>query len=143
RGDGCPDVNVSLSWDVNSCGVNSLIDMRVAQWDGTAWRDFGNGGTSGNTVSGKVISGTPVTSYGPFTFGSPNGANPLPIEIFGFRAVPVKNHVDISWSTLSESNTDYFTIEKSTDGLQFEKISTLKAAGNSSTEIKYSITDEH
>ncbi|MEO5570261.1 MAG: T9SS type A sorting domain-containing protein [Bacteroidia bacterium] len=143
RGDACPDVKVTLSWDVNSCGVDNLVDLRVAQWNGVLWKDFGNGGTSGSTTSGTVISSIDVTSYGPFTLGSPNSNNPLPIGLLNFRAIPNGNQVDISWSTVSEFANDYFTVEKSTNGLQFEKVTDKKGAGNSSALLEYRATDKN
>ncbi|MEP7168904.1 MAG: T9SS type A sorting domain-containing protein, partial [Bacteroidota bacterium] len=143
RINGTSDVNVTLSWDTNSCGVNYLADLRVAQWNGTMWKDFGNSGTTGTTSSGTVTSAIAVTTYGPFTLGSPTTNNPLPVGLLGFTATPQGNHIAIDWSTSSETNNDYFTIEKSDDALRFEKLATVKGAGNSTERLKYNSTDEH
>lgn len=51
------------------------------------------------------------------------------------------NDVAISWKTLTELNTDHFDIERSSDGLNFVKISAKAAAGYSTTEINYADID--
>jgi hypothetical protein len=48
----------------------------------------------------------------------------------------------IRWSTATEQNTDYFTLEKSADGLAFSPIGSIPASGNSSTVKTYSYTDK-
>ncbi len=69
--------------------------------------------------------------------------SPLPIELFHFDAqcADNKSAVNVYWSTTSESNNDYFTIEKSSDGSHFEEIGTVKGAGNSVKLIDYQFKD--
>ena len=43
--------------------------------------------------------------------------------------------------TASETNNNYFTIERSADGMNFEKIGIVRGAGNSSEMIDYSYSD--
>lgn len=59
----------------------------------------------------------------------------LPIELFHFdvQCAADKRSVNIHWTTASESNNDFFTIEKSDDGANFHAIGTVKGAGNSTT----------
>ncbi|MEM8909409.1 MAG: hypothetical protein AAGD05_16300, partial [Bacteroidota bacterium] len=47
----------------------------------------------------------------------------------------------LSWSTASEVNCDFFMLEKSIDGIFFERVAILKAGGNSEIERKYYYTD--
>jgi len=66
----------------------------------------------------------------------------LPIELLSFQANCTNgNSVDISWITASEHNTDYFLIEKSSDGLTWGLLAEQKAAGNSFEEIQYHVYD--
>jgi hypothetical protein len=51
------------------------------------------------------------------------------------------DHVAISWATASETNNDYFTVERSADGKEFEKIATVKGAGNAQERLKYGYED--
>lgn len=65
----------------------------------------------------------------------------LPVEIGNFEAVENDHDVLVSWSTLSESSMDFFQIERSYDGLNYETISQIDAAGNSEATLHYSIID--
>ena len=66
---------------------------------------------------------------------------PLPIGLLSFNAIPGNDFVNITWTTLSEANNDYFTIEKSMDAINFETVATIKGAGNSNALLNYSIKD--
>lgn len=66
---------------------------------------------------------------------------PLPIELLGFEAVCDDNNVDLSWSTSSESNNDYFTIEKSQDAIKWYIVGNIAGSGNSNALKHYSYTD--
>ncbi|MGB0882860.1 MAG: T9SS type A sorting domain-containing protein, partial [Vicingaceae bacterium] len=78
-----------------------------------------------------------------FTIGSVNGAiAPLPVELISFNANCLNNEVAIKWTTASEINNDYFTIERSLDGINFDKIGNVTGAGNSNSLKDYSWIDE-
>jgi hypothetical protein len=67
---------------------------------------------------------------------------PLPVGLVDFNAtLSEMNDVSINWSTSSEINNDYFTIERSEDGLYWEEIQIVSGSGNSSEMINYSILD--
>jgi hypothetical protein len=67
--------------------------------------------------------------------------NPLPVELVNFTAIPDANNIEVAWQTASETNNNYFTLEKSTDGLNFTSSHVVKGAGNSIAVTKYSYTD--
>lgn len=147
RTGGNSDVAVTLSWALNSCGVNDLCDLRVSRWDGAQWLSEGNGGVTGTVVAGTLVSGEncgapeSATSFGPFTLGSFSGNNPLPISLISFNAVVCESSVCLSWQTASETNNDFFTVEKSRDGLIWEGLVNINGAGNSNTTLYYSTID--
>jgi hypothetical protein len=70
-------------------------------------------------------------------------SSPLPIELLNFNAVCNNAKIIVSWSTASETNNDYFTIESSIDGITWETIATVSGAGNSNTALSYSFTDDN
>ncbi|HRH67858.1 MAG TPA: hypothetical protein PLU53_16300, partial [Bacteroidia bacterium] len=74
----------------------------------------------------------------PITIGSP-----LPIELLSFTAHSVDNGCKLEWVTATEINNDYFTLERSHNGKDFEEIRKLKGAGNASHILSYSSIDEH
>ena len=62
---------------------------------------------------------------------------PLPIELADFSATLEEAKVQLSWITLSETNNDYFVIERSVDGLSFDEILQVKGAGTSLNSHQY------
>ena len=80
----------------------------------------------------------PGPNSGPFVYGY----NPLPIKLIAFAAHWIsENVVQLNWTTGTEINNDFFTIERSRDGNYFESISTQKGAGNSFSPISYEAED--
>lgn len=139
---------VSLYWeDATASGINNCPDLTIARWSGTAW-DERPGTTSGTSVcsgagTGSVVSNIPITDFSPFTFGSKSGAvNPLPIELLNFDANACNDDVCLNWSTATETNNDYFTIQKTKNGTDFEFVATIDGGGNSTSLLNYSCLDK-
>lgn len=69
---------------------------------------------------------------------------PLPIELKDFKVSKGENRtVFVDWSTASEKNNDYFTVEKSKSGKLWIEVERVQGAGNSITEINYQLEDEN
>jgi hypothetical protein len=62
-------------------------------------------------------------------------------QINVFEARVSESHVSINWQTSKESNLDYFTLERSSDRLKFEKVATKFAIGNSEKNQNYFLID--
>ncbi len=68
----------------------------------------------------------------------------LPIKLVSFNAkLNSNNQVDLKWVTESETNNDYFSVERSADGKFFEKVVTQTGAGNSHTTLTYASIDKN
>ncbi len=145
RTGGSSNVYVTLSWNSTSCGVSDLSNLLVARWDAgqVKWKDEGNGATTGNTTAGTIQTAAPVTLFSPFTLGSRNSGNILPVELVQFNcAQPDNKHVDLSWTTATELNCAFFDIERSSDGLSFGQLARQVGAGNSFIKRHYSYKDQ-
>lgn len=97
-----------------------------------------------NSISGQDVSfnSVNITDDGYYTIGTHNyPVSLLPIELLNFNAVMNSGKVDLTWSTASETNNDYFTIEKTKDGVHFVKVATILGAGNSSSMREYGDVD--
>jgi hypothetical protein len=68
-------------------------------------------------------------------------STPLPIELIDFTGECNSSKVKLNWSTISEINNDYYTIERSIDGINWKIISTIEGAGNSNANMHYSYID--
>ncbi len=66
----------------------------------------------------------------------------LPVQLQYFNCQPQTNGIELQWSTATETNNNYFSIERSINGINFTTIGTVKGAGNSSVAKYYSYTDE-
>lgn len=69
------------------------------------------------------------------------GLNPLFIDLKVLESAVIGNAVVISWITLSERNSHYFTILKSNGFDDFKTIGRVDASGYSNTELSYNFTD--
>ena len=144
RTNGTSNVSVTLSWNTSDCGafyITDLPSLRVSRWNGSSWTDEGNGGTTGTAAAGTVITSSAVTNFSPFTLASVSSANSLPVELISFTAIPNGRAVDLNWTTQSENNNDYFTVEKSRDAVHFEELKIVNSDGDSQTAQNYSLTD--
>lgn len=84
-------------------------------------------------------SGGLSTSYD--TNGCSLPSTVLPIKLLYFRVNYNGSTVDLNWSTTTEINNDYFTIERSADAINFESILAKDGAGNSSQTLFYEAED--
>ncbi len=134
-----PDVTLHIK-DMARSGISDLGDLLFAHWNGAIWNNMTLGTTSlgANACS---VTGTGFSSYSPMAPASSMGVNPLPVELLRFEAWVSDEKVNLEWETGSETNNDYFTIEKTTDGELFETVTTVQGSGNSSVPREYSCTD--
>lgn len=69
-------------------------------------------------------------------------AGVLPVELISFSTECQRGEAHLSWSTASETNNDYFTIERSEDAEHYTEIGRIKGAGTTSFVQHYSFTDD-
>ena len=99
-----------------------------------------------STSATCVIRFLATSDWGNYNLGIDNlsiKSNNLPIELLSFTAKCDNAKADINWSTASETNNAYFTIERSKDGVIWEIITTILGAGNSNTILSYSYSDNN
>jgi outer membrane protein assembly factor BamB len=103
--------------------------------DGTSWtayapatRDGTNNFVLTNGLSSVVLNELTLADL----------ATPLPLTWLSFTASKHNQTVLLQWVTPQEHNTRNFTIQQSTNGINWVNIGTLPAAGNSSVASKYS-----
>ncbi len=74
-------------------------------------------------------------------FGSSGNEVPLPISLYRFQASFVSGKVELTWTTLSESDNNFFSVERSDNSIDFEEIAKIKAAGTSFSPVDYYFMD--
>jgi hypothetical protein len=71
-----------------------------------------------------------------------NFVSALPVELTHFTTkLNDIGMVDISWATAMELNNDFFSVERSTDGINWTVLEEIPGAGNASTVINYTTVD--
>jgi hypothetical protein len=130
---------ISLATSTNA----SYTDVRIIKSPDphTSWVLQGAHGTATGANADFTVSRTGMSGYSFFAMAFPSNA-PLPIELVSFAANCADNNtVSVNWTTASEHNSDYYTIEKSRDGISWNTLKTIPAAGNSTQLINYSVAD--
>jgi len=64
------------------------------------------------------------------------------VELVDFSASLKNSIVELQWSTASEKDNDYFSVEKSRDGKNFFSIGKVDGAGNSQSLLSYTYQDD-
>ena len=138
---GSADAIVEIAW-VPQNSLQDYTSLRLAHFDGTDWDMVGND-PQGINASGVISSSSALSTFSPFTLATGPTATALPIELLSFSGDKKDRKNILNWTTASEINNDYFTIEKSYNGFDFEWVGTQKGAGNSNQIINYSLTDHN
>ncbi len=120
-----------------STNVITESTLKAQRWNGLQW--LAQTGTV--NVTSNAVSVTGVTDFNS-VWALVASSSPLPIELISFDArLNRDRQVDVTWTTATEINNDYFTVERSRDGNHFESIGTVDGAGNSTGVLTYLFTD--
>lgn len=87
-----------------------------------------------------------VTTSVPLQFGGTAtvSCTPLPVELLSFNAILTEERqIRLRWATISEKENDFFSIERSEDGVNFESIGFVEGVGNSTELEEYGFMDDH
>ena len=66
----------------------------------------------------------------------------LPMELLSFNAIQNDDIVNLTWATATEKNNDYFLVQRSSDGINFETIEKIEGAGTTANAMFYSTVDK-
>lgn len=138
----------------NSIGIGASIGLSGASsGDFMSISDLSTSATSSTATETTTIGASP-TNLTTMTQSGANAAIPngtmfrmspppiaLPIELLYFQVTGNNNSNKISWSTLTEHNSDYFNIEKTQDGVTYFNIATINGGGSSTSQLYYEYID--
>ncbi len=136
----------NFAGNANQLGIIKRHDNTIP-WKGTGLTG-GAGGNEGfhsnatQTFAAGVATAkrTGVKSFSDFGIGY--SANPLPVELTTFTANAVDNKaVDLFWNTQAELNCNYFSVERSANGIEFTEIGKVTGHGTSQISHDYSFVD--
>jgi len=155
--------NLTVTFPINGRIENGFDFMSFQYFNAGAWVNVAtHTGIRNNVLYSYVIPNTAtrfrfrlvtdatINSYGfPFTnvyyydidYFNIDCSSVLPIELVSFEGYNYEVYNLITWVTVSESNNDYFKLERSTDGYSWETVSIKDGAGNSNVGILYEYKD--
>lgn len=104
--------------------------------------DFSEFGITSTNIAGiayfKItLNGTSDVAFVAYNNSAINFSIVLPVEFSFFTASHNHEGIQLAWQTLAETNTDHFSVETSSDGINFYSLGNKKAAGYSSTRVNY------
>lgn len=136
-----PGAIATISFTCTLEEADSINDLQAQSWDDTTKLWGIPSGLQVATINSVTISG--ISKFSPWTLlGEHIKTNePLPISLLNFDANKKNALVEVTWITSSETNNDFFTVEKTTDFKHFETVGIKKGAGNSNQTINYNLTD--
>lgn len=139
--------------------LNILSDLALSKYSGpNEDGDFANNCNSGGTTSvfQSASSGNTTALYAGFHANgryvdytipscsemwlhgiNDNNPSPLPVVLSQFAADCIDNNVHLTWTTASEVNNAYFSVQKSENAYTWEEIAQVEGAGNSNTVLSY------
>ena len=133
------NLNATLRFSYMDGELNGLDENAIVFFESqnnTSWNLLG---FNTRNVTTNFVEKTGINSFARFTLSTVD--NPLPVRFISFIANCQDENVQLTWKTAQEQNSSLFRIESSQDGIRWNVIGTLPAAGNSNTETNYSFTD--
>ena len=124
-------------------GITDVTELRIVKraTSSDPWSLNGTHVAGAGTNSTPIVKRSAMSGFSQFAIGS-TAANPLPVTLTYLNADCGDNGVEIKWQTASENNSDFYAVERSLDGQNWNEIAVKTAAGNSTTLLNYSIIDE-
>lgn len=140
-----PSTNINLINGALECNVFWIADgaIGIAALTDMKGTLICNGAISmgtGAKLTGRLLSIAGAASVSDVLITIPDCVA-LPIELLSFTGYCDKRNVVLQWSTASESNNSFFTVEQSSDGTNWQIAGKVTGAGNSSSILNYTLTD--
>ncbi len=121
----------------NVFGITNLCKLAAIKRVGVGnWLSSGTHVQPSGSISRPILKRTGATGWSNWGIGG-GTENPLPIELSKFYSFCDNGQIIINWTTESETNNDYFSLEKSTDSKTWDVIANIAGAGNTTERKEY------
>jgi hypothetical protein len=151
-------ITFQLQWNDGTAGTTSSelpnftrSNATARMWtvgQSTKWEDDGVNvgvqvsGTSPNFMITYVVSGG-LTQGQEYLFSVGSTGSALPVEFLFFDAKEKAGKVELTWATAMELNNDFFEIQRSTDGLNWEALEKVDGFGTTKQQQDYIAYDQN
>jgi hypothetical protein len=145
-GAACDVGSISMTFDLVQLGIVSAADLRLLVDSDNDGLFVDETPISGATDLGGSLfrfSGiTAIANGRRFTLGTMDiRSTPLPIDLLAFNATSELRSVRLDWTTASEEDNAYFTVQRSSDLENWQAVSELLGSGTSTSTLDYSTYD--
>ena len=143
---GGSNITLTLSWTLREALLGfALNECYIEHYEHGTWDSYITSKAS-LTMAGMMpmysISRPGIRSFSPFGVGSGSAITPMPVEFISFSAQPTAaGNVNLNWATAQEQDSDYFEVERSTNGKDFELVGKVNAKGSTNQRTDYTFTD--
>jgi plastocyanin len=118
--------------------TSTSVPASADSWD----ENINSGSTEFSyTVTAAGIYNYQCNFHAPGMVGSFTASAVAPVSLSAFKVANENNNAILKWTTASEDNVDYFSVQKSKTGSDFTEIARVPATGNSNEVKSYSYTD--
>jgi len=111
----------------------------------------------GQAESGVTYTSSPISDGDTYTINvsddgkgcshsqafGPVACEKLPIELISYDGEVLAEGNYLKWVTATEINNDFFTLERSSDLLDFELVETIAGSGNTTVDVSYDYLDRN
>jgi len=108
--------------------------------NGSVWNAYNQNVSRDGVNNFVTTTGLTNVNINELTLANANAV--LPITFILFNSTCMGSGVKLTWTTAQEINSKNYNVEKSTDGINWQVIAAIAAAGNSNVESSYSFVDD-
>lgn len=135
------NVTSTLTFSVTPAELGGIVNPRAQLWEPVSLGWFPPSGIQFNPTATTTQAGNITSLNTWWTLSSQS--NPLPVELLSFDAKAEEKKVKLSWVTASEINNDFFTVERSKNGVEYTDILTVDGNGTTTNVNNYKEYDEN
>lgn len=133
------NLNATLRIKYFDAELNTQSEAALSQWatfDNLNWL---NRGYTTRDAAANYVEKTGLSGFSRWSLSSFGVVVPV---VFSKFSISCRNDQPyLAWSTAQEQGSSRFDVERSADGIAWQSIATIPAAGSSNTERNYSYTD--
>jgi len=140
-------VSFDVEYEPSACGWDYLevyhgetLDSLIGRYCGTTIPPIINSTDPSGALTLLWSSDFSVSRSG-FIISIQTQGGALPIELISFTAEYSGGYVEVDWTVASESNNNYFTIERSVDCYSWDEIERIEGLGTHNHHISYNYSD--
>lgn len=130
---------LSIFYAEDELATANEFDLKMFRNNGS-WAVYNNAYTLNTTSNVGTDNG--ITAFSSWTLSEE--LTPLPARLLSFQAETYgEGRALLTWQTALEQNLSHFEVEKSLNGLDFKRIGSIEARGESLSEVNYQFIDEN